>query len=155
MQADIDRVLIPQARIAARIREMAAQITRDHTTRSESGAAAGEIEVTIVPILTGAMIFTADLIRHLPMRMRIGLLTVSSYPGRSLRSQGAGMIASQLGDLRGRHILLVDDILDSGNTIRAVRALLATLSPASVKVCAAAQGRSSRGGRRDARVCGL
>ena len=125
MDRDIDRVLISQERIAARVAEMARQITADH----------GDGEVTIVPIMTGAMIFCADLIRQIPIAMQIGLLTVSSYPGRSLRSQGSQVLGQQLGDVRGRHLLLVDDILDSGGTIRAVTALLGELGPASVRTC--------------------
>lgn len=130
MQRDIDRVLIPQQRIAERVREMARQITADHTR-----AGSDEAEVTIVPIMTGAMIFCADLIRHVPIAMQIGLLTVSSYPGRSLRTQGSQVIGQQLGDVRGRHLLLIDDILDSGGTIRLVTKMLGELGPASVRTC--------------------
>lgn len=130
MERDIDRVLISQERIAQRVREMAQQITADHT-RSGSN----EAEVTIVPVMTGAMIFCADLIRQIPIAMQIGLLTVSSYPGRSLRTQGAQIVGQQLGDVRGRHLLLIDDILDSGGTIRMVSRMLGELSPASVRTC--------------------
>jgi hypoxanthine phosphoribosyltransferase len=131
MERDIDRVLIPQAAIAQRVAEMARQITADHS----AGDAGSEAEVTIVPIMTGAMIFTADLIRQIPIAMQIGLLTVSSYPGKSVRSQGSQILGEQLGDVRGRHLLLVDDILDSGGTIRTVTAHLRQLSPASVRTC--------------------
>src|SRR5437016_6246525 len=109
MQRDIDRVLLSHSQIAQRIRELAIQITADHTPPTIP-----EIEITIIPILTGAMIFAADLIRQLPMRMRIGLLAVSSYPGQSMRSQGSSLIAQQFSNLAGRHVLLIDDILDSG-----------------------------------------
>jgi hypoxanthine phosphoribosyltransferase len=126
MQRDIDRVLISQQRIAARVGELARQITADHTPGGE---------VTIVPILTGAMIFCADLIRQIPIAMQVGLLTVSSYPGRSLRTQGSQVVGQQLGDVRGRHLLLVDDILDSGGTVKLVSGLLAELDPASVRTC--------------------
>jgi hypoxanthine phosphoribosyltransferase len=125
MDRDIERVLISQDQIAARVAELARQITADHV----------DGEVTIVPILTGAMIFCADLIRQIPIAMQIGLLTVSSYPGKSLRSQGAQIIGQQLGDVSGRHLLLVDDILDSGGTIRLVSGLLRELNPASVRTC--------------------
>lgn len=131
MHNDIDRVLIPHARIARRIAELAQQITLDHTPPVLDGRA----EVTLVPIMTGAMIFCADLMRQLPMRMRIGLVTVSSYPGRSLHSQGARVLSEALGNQAGRHILLIDDILDSGQTIRLVRQLLLEQGPASVKTC--------------------
>jgi hypoxanthine phosphoribosyltransferase len=129
MHGDIDRILIPQDRIAARVRELAAQITKDHAPPESDG------EITIVPILTGAMIFCGDLIRHIPMHIQIGLLTVSSYPGTSIRTQGSTVISQQLGDLTGRHVLLVDDILDSGGTIRLVSQLLREKGAATVRVC--------------------
>jgi len=130
MHGDIDRVLIPHDRIARRVAELAAQITADHAPRQADGG-----EITIVPILTGALIFCADLIRRIPIAMKIGLLTVSSYPGRSIRTQGSAVLGQQLGDLRGRHVLLIDDILDSGGTLRLVTPLLHDLGPASVKTC--------------------
>jgi hypoxanthine phosphoribosyltransferase len=126
MERDVERVLIAQERIAARVGELARQITADHTPGGE---------VTIVPILTGAMIFCGDLIRHIPMQMQIGLLTVSSYPGASVRTQGSQVLAQQLGDLNGRHVLLVDDILDSGGTVRMVSKLLAERGAATVRTC--------------------
>jgi hypoxanthine phosphoribosyltransferase len=134
MRGDIDRVLIPQERIAERVRELADRITADHRPPGASGFRTGG-EITIVPVLTGAMIFCADLIRHIPIAMRIGLLAVSSYPGRSVRTQGSQVLGKQLGDLTGRHVLLVDDILDSGGTIRMVRELLAGSGAASLRTC--------------------
>jgi hypoxanthine phosphoribosyltransferase len=129
MRHDIHRVLISQQQIAQRVRELAEQITRDH---SGDGAAA---EVTIVPILTGALVFCADLIRHIPMHMQIGLLTVSSYPGASIRTQGSQVIGRQIGDLTGRHVLVLDDILDSGGTLKLVLPILRDAGAASVKCC--------------------
>lgn len=126
MHADIDRVLISQEQIARRVRELAQQITADHS----AGA-----EIMIVPILTGAMIFCADLIRHIPIAMKIGLMTVSSYPGQSVRTQGSKLLDQQLGNIQGRHVLLVDDILDSGGTLRMVVPMVRELGPASVKTC--------------------
>jgi hypoxanthine phosphoribosyltransferase len=131
MQADIDRVLISQAKIAQRVKEVAAQIVADHTPPKMTG----EAEITIVPILTGAMIFCCDLIRHIPIAMKIGLMTVSSYPGSSIRTQGSQLLGQQLGDVRGRHVLLIDDILDSGGTIRLVAPHIKSLGAATVKTC--------------------
>src|SRR5947209_16699822 len=128
MQVDIERVLISQQQIAQRIRELATQITTDHLTDTDA-------EITLVPILTGAMIFCADLMRHLSLKLRIGLLTVSSYPGTSLRTQGSNLLGQQLGDLKGRHVLLIDDILDSGGTLKLVVPILQSMGPASVKTC--------------------
>src|SRR5688572_14006751 len=134
MQGDIDRILIPQQKIARRVAELARQITADHVTPGAPGRDAGG-EITIVPVLTGAMIFCGDLIRQIPIAMQIGLLTVSSYPGKSLTTQGSQLIGQQLGELRGRHVLLVDDILDSGGTITLVSGLLHELGAASVRTC--------------------
>lgn len=129
MHSDIQKVLLPQSALAARVAAMAAQITADHL------ASAGSAELLIVPILTGAMIFCGDLMRKIPIAMRIGLCTVSSYAGHSLRSQGAQLLSQQLGDVRGRHVLLIDDILDSGGTLRLIVPLLRDMGPASLRVC--------------------
>ncbi len=136
MQADVDRVLISEEKIHARVRELAAAITRDHTTPNMPGDA----EVVIVPILTGAMIFCGDLIRDIPIPMRIGLIAVSSYPGTATTSQGVNVkdyegLAASLGDLTGRHVVVVDDILDSGHTLATVVPLIRQRGAASVKTC--------------------
>jgi hypoxanthine phosphoribosyltransferase len=131
MHRDIDRVLISQYQIGARIKEMAQKITEDHL----SGQDRQRAEITIVPILTGAMIFCGDLIRQIPIQMRIGLLAVSSYPGENIRTQGSKILGQQLGDIHGRHVLLVDDILDSGGTIKAVVPLLQSQGAVTVKTC--------------------
>jgi hypoxanthine phosphoribosyltransferase len=67
--------------------------------------------------------------------MKIGLLTVSSYPGKSLQTQGSQVVGQQLGEVKGRHVVIVDDILDSGGTIKAVVPMVQSLGAASVKVC--------------------
>jgi hypoxanthine phosphoribosyltransferase len=131
MQGDIDRVLISQQQLATRIAELARQITADHTPpRIPDGD-----EITIVPILTGAFIFCADLIRQIPLHIQIGLVTVSSYPGSSVSSKGSQLLGQQLGDVCGRHLLLIDDILDSGGTLKLVVPMLRELGAASVKSC--------------------
>lgn len=129
MQADIERVLISRQQIAVRVAEMAQAITRAHV--NDHGAA----EMTIVPILTGAMIFCSDLIREIPVFMKIGLMTVSSYPGKSVISQGAQVIQQQLTNIRGRHVLVVDDILDSGQTMKLVVPAMLALGAQSVRTC--------------------
>ncbi|MDB5325130.1 MAG: hpt, partial [Phycisphaerales bacterium] len=78
---------------------------------------------------------TADLIREMPAKLKINLMTVSSYPGAALRTQGSNIVAKQLGDVAGRHVLLVDDILDSGGTLKLVVPVLQELGAASVRTC--------------------
>lgn len=132
MHEDIDRVLISQWQINARLQEMARQITRD----IQAGQKGIETpELTIVPIMTGAMIFTADLIRDIPVAMKIGLMTVSSYPGDSTASRGSQFVSQHLPDVRGHHVLLLDDILDSGGTLKLVVPKLLELGAAEVKTC--------------------
>lgn len=126
MSEDIARILISRERIAARVREMAAEISRTY----EHDLTAG---LTLVTILSGSLIFLADLIRCLPLRMKIGLITVSSYRGTKA---GKANVLQQLNtDVTGRHVLLVDDILDTGGTLRLVRDQLAPAQPKSVRSC--------------------
>ena len=131
MQEDIQRVLIAGGQIDQRVRQLAGQITGDNAAR----LAGGEAEITIVPILTGAMIFAADLIRSIPLRIRINLVTISSYPGRSVRSGGSRILAQQLHDVAGRDVLLVDDILDTGGTLASAVPLLREMGATSVRTC--------------------
>jgi len=130
MHAHIDKILISHQQIALRIKELAAKITADHSPPNLDGG-----ENTIVPIMTGAMIFTSDLIRQIPIAMKIGLMMVSSYPGQSVQSRGSQMLANQVGEIQGRHVLVVDDILDSGGTIHMVVPALREMGAASVKSC--------------------
>lgn len=127
MRRDVHRVLISQERIAGRVAELARAITADHA--GDGG------QLVMVPIMTGAMIFCSDLIRQIPMHLQIGLLTVTSYPGASIVSQGARVLSQQLQHVRGRRVVVVDDILDSGGTIQLVGGLLRELQAASVKTC--------------------
>ena len=129
MLADIDRVLVTRNQIAQRINQLAQRIVADHASDK------GDVEITLLPILTGGMVFCADLMRQMPVRMRIGLMTVSSYPGKSTQTKGSSLIADNIGDITGRHILVVDDILDSGGTLRLVVPRLRELGAASVKAC--------------------
>ncbi len=131
MLSDINRVLISQDRLARRVAEMAREITADHLPESLPDGGG----ITIVPILTGAFIFCADLIRQIPLHIQIGLVTVSSYPGSSLASRGSELMGKQLGNVEGRHLLLIDDILDSGGTLKLVVPMLQELGAASVKTC--------------------
>jgi hypoxanthine phosphoribosyltransferase len=91
--------------------------------------------VVMVPILTGAMVFAADLIRQMPLRLSIRLVAVSSYPGQSTASKGAALRSALPADLSGRHVVLIDDILDSGQTLHLVRGLVEEQGPSSVRTC--------------------
>ncbi len=127
--ADVERILIPRDRIAARVGELGAEIARDLDALDDGG------DIVLLPILTGSVIFVADLMRHLPQRVRISVVTVSSYPGASTSSKGAALVGAIPEDLAGRHVLIVDDILDSGGTIRLIRDTVMARNARSVRAC--------------------
>ena len=123
------QVLIDRNRIAARVQELAAQISSDLADVPSEG------EIVLVPILTGAIIFVADLIRHLPHKIRIEVTTVQSYHGQKVKSKQAQIIGSLPRNVQGKHVLIVDDILDSGETIRVIRNELQQRDPKSIRAC--------------------
>lgn len=121
---DVDRIIITQTQIARRIRDFSRQIERDYTGR----------ELVVVSLLNGTVLFLADLIRHLSLPLRLDFIGVSSY--------GAGTTSGELVftkelrlDVRGRDVLLVDDILDTGRTMKRVMAKLRHLKPRRIKTC--------------------
>jgi hypoxanthine phosphoribosyltransferase len=124
----LGEVLITQQRIADRVRELADQIRDryDHNPNSE---------LVIVSIMTGALVFLADLIRRLPLPMRIALMMVSNYPGQSTRAQGVQIQYDTQEDLTGKDVLIVDDILETGQTLSAVVELVKNRGARSVSVC--------------------
>lgn len=126
--------MISAERIAQRVEELGAQIAARLDELSAAGNS-GDSGIVLVPILTGSIIFVADLVRRLPQKIRIDVLTVSSYPGRATSSVGPTIGGNLASTLKGRHVLVVDDILDSGRTIRKVREEIESLQPASLSVC--------------------
>ena len=114
MLQDIRKVLYHESTILSRLDELACEIT-DHYRGKD---------VTVMAILNGSFIFMADLLRRVPIHLQVDCLSVSSYHGA--KSEGRlNFRQTQLADTRGRHILLLDDILDSGVTLHAIREHLA------------------------------
>ncbi len=137
MFPEVEKILIDRNRLADRVAQMGAQIVSDiHADIASAGGNPDEPDqIVLVPILTGAMIFVADLVRQMPLRLRLRVVAVSSYPGTSIASRGA-MLASELPrDLGGKHVVVVDDILDSGQTLRLVNDLIEKQKPASIRHC--------------------
>lgn len=124
-QRNIARVVVPRDRIARRVGELAGQITHCYNGR----------EVTVLAVLTGALVFLSDLVRDMPVQMRLDLITVSSYPGPVTRSQGPKLRIPASMNLKGRDVLIVDDILDSGQTLEFLRETVRKMSPASLRTC--------------------
>lgn len=123
-RGQVERVLITEEQIARRIQALSREIQRDFAGR----------ELVVVSLLTGTVMFLADLLRHLSLPLRLDFMGVSSY--------GAG---TEAGDLiftkelrlsvRGREVLLVDDILDTGKTMTRVLAKLRALRPRRIRTC--------------------
>jgi hypoxanthine phosphoribosyltransferase len=115
-------VLISEQRIRQRVAELAAEIKAHYRDQP----------ITIVGVLTGCLMFLADLVRHLDLPVRLALIQASSY--RGTQRGELHVQADLVPDLRGRHVLLLDDILDTGRTLDHVVWHLRTLAPASLKI---------------------
>ena len=143
MQNDIDRILIDRQTIAARVKAVAEAIVRDHAAGNGRAPGSEPVphptgEITLVPILTGSLIFLADLVREMPVYMQIRMMSISSYPGASTESRGAVVregLSHLPASLEGRHVLLIDDIFDTGRTLQLAVDLLRQRNPASVRTC--------------------
>ena len=115
-------ILIPAERIQARVGELARHIAADYRDRP----------VTIVGVLTGSLIFLADLVRQLDLPLRIGLLQASSYRGTTTTAGQLKINRELRPDLAGRDVLILDDILDTGQTLHHLLQHLHALGAASV-----------------------
>lgn len=124
----IARVLIEEGRIRERVRELGAQIARDHAGRAAP--------LILVGILRGAVIFMADLIRAIERpTLTIDFIAVSSY-GASTKSSGVVRIFKDLNEsIEGANVIIVEDIIDSGLTLVYLLDLLERRNPASVRIC--------------------
>ncbi len=121
---EVERVLITEEQIEKRIKILARQIERDFHGR----------EMVVVSLLNGTVMFLADLMRHLNLPLRLDFMGVSSY-GSGTES-GELVFTKELRlDVRGRDVLLIDDILDTGKTLRHVLPKLRALKPRRIKIC--------------------
>src|ERR1700680_2674571 len=123
MQSDLERVLFEEATILRRLDEMAAQISEDYR------------ELTVIAILNGSLIFMADLLRRIPLPLKLDCLSVASYRGGAKPSSELVFRQVSLPDVAGRHVLILDDILDSGVTLATIREKLEAAGPLSVRIC--------------------
>ena len=125
MQNGVEQVLLDERQIQQRMDALAGQIQRDYDGK----------DLTLVAVLTGSVMFIADLLRRLPMQLRLDYIGVSSYHGQT-RSTGELIVTKALRlDVTGRDVLVVDDILDTGLTLVKIRDMVAALKPRSLKFC--------------------
>ncbi|MDD2707362.1 MAG: hypoxanthine phosphoribosyltransferase [Verrucomicrobiae bacterium] len=118
-------ILLPRRVIARRVKELAREIDAHYRGR----------ELVLVGVLNGSLVFLADLMRELKLPLQVDFITASSY-GRRTRSRGKILFRPHLKlSLCGAHVLLVDDIFDTGATLEKAMSFLKTLKPASLNAC--------------------
>lgn len=123
MEKDIERVLISQIEIEKKVQEIGERISADYEGQ----------EPVFVGVLKGCFIFMADLMRHVTINCSMDFMAVSSYQGTS--STGAVKINKDLNEsIEGKHVILVEDILDSGVTLNYLKNYLSVRKPASIRV---------------------
>lgn len=122
----LSEVLIPEQELQDRIRTLGEEISQDY---------AG-LDVHLICILRGGVLFLTDLMRSINVPHTIDFMAISSYGVGARQASGQVRLTMDLrDDIQGRHVLLVEDIVDSGHTLSSVLGLLATRKPASLKVC--------------------
>ena len=125
LEKDIDHILFSEEQLKARVREIAGQIDRDFAGK----------EPMLISVLRGSFIFMADLMRSITLPCTVDFLAVSSY-GAGTTSSGQVKITKDLSEsIEGRDIIVVEDILDSGNTLSYLLQILQARHPASMKLC--------------------
>jgi len=125
-QSEVGEILVQRDELEHRVRELAAEVSRDYADR----------DLLLVGVLKGAVFFLSDLMRHLKVECEVDFMAVSSY-GSSTDSSGVVRILKDLDiSIEGRHVLIVEDIVDSGLTLSYLLRTLRARNPASLEVCA-------------------
>ena len=127
MHPDVKEILCTEEQIRAKVAELGAQITKDYAGRTNG--------LTLICILRGSCVFTADLCRAIELPMQIDFMSVSSYQSGTVSSGRIQIIKDLSDSIEGRDVIIVEDILDSGNTLYYLKDLLATRKPNSIKLC--------------------
>lgn len=126
MQKDIERTLFHEQTILQRLDGLGDQITREYEGK----------DLTVVAVLNGSVFFMADLLRRIQLPLRVDCLSVSSYHGGTESSGRVTFDQTSLPDVHGRHVLVLDDILDTGRTLHAIcKRLREEGEPKSIRVC--------------------
>jgi hypoxanthine phosphoribosyltransferase len=123
---DVDEILIPEEALGARIRELGRQISRDYEGK----------EPLLVGILTGAVLFMSDLLRAITIHCQVDFMATSSYADGTTSSGIVRILKDLDQSIEGRHVIVVDDIIDTGLTMDYLLETLKTRYPASLRVCA-------------------
>jgi len=134
MLEDIQEVLIPSEVLKEKVKELGRIISEDYKGK----------DLVVICVLKGGVVFYADLIREITVPMEMDFMAVSSY-GASTRSSGVVKIMKDLDtNINDKHVLIVEDIIDTGLTLKHLKELLSTRGPLSVKICSALDKPSRR-----------
>jgi hypoxanthine phosphoribosyltransferase len=125
MRGDLERVLFDEPAIHRRLDDIAAQVSSDYRDR----------ELTVIAVLHGSLMFVADLLRRIPLPLKLDCVSVASYHGKAQSSSEVVFKEVTVPDVVGRDVLILDDILDSGHTLAAIRERLDRARPRSIRVC--------------------
>jgi len=126
MTADIGEILLTEEEIAAKVAELGSRIGADYADR----------RLTLVSVLKGSLPFMADLMRAIPVPVRIDLMEVSSYGGTTTESSGLVRILKDLSaTIEGEEVLIVEDIIDTGLTLNYLVRYLRGKNPRSLRIC--------------------
>ena len=121
----IKKVLIKEADVKARVKQLAEEISRDYKGQT----------VVLICILSGASVFFADLVRELDLDVRFEFMSVSSYGAGTVSSGEVKILKDVSYPIVGKHVIIVEDIIDSGCTLSYLKRVLEQRNPASIKVC--------------------
>ena len=135
MHENLHKVLVSPTQLQSRVKELGKEITLAYRDKGE---------VTAIAIINGAIVFAADLIRHIDMPLRLDCMRVSSYRDDTKPNSIPEVIDKVRLDLKDRHILLIDDIMDTGRTTEHVAHILRQMGPASLKICVLLEKRGRR-----------
>ncbi|MDQ8196031.1 hypoxanthine phosphoribosyltransferase [Coraliomargarita sp. SDUM461004] len=131
---DIDQVLVDETTIKNRLKELGKEINQAYEGR----------DVAVIAIINGAIIFVADLIRELSIPLQLDCIRISSYRDDTKPTQAPEVIDKIRLDLKGLDVLIIDDILDSGNTLARVTEMFRAMEPASLKTCVLLDKKTTR-----------
>ena len=123
---ELKRIVFSASDIERRVREMAAQITSYYEA---------DADLLVLGLLKGSFIFLSDLVRHIDRALHVDFIVASSYGAGTTTSGDVKLLYDPAGPIAGRHIILVEDIVDSGNTINRLVKALEARSPASIELC--------------------
>ena len=123
---EVKAIVFTAEQIQARVAELGAELTRAYP----------DGDLLLIGLLKGSFLFLADLVRHVERPVAVDFMVASSYGDSTVTSGNVRLLYDPATDLAGRHVVLVGDIVDSGNTLRRLLALLSSRRPASLAVCA-------------------